>query len=141
MYRLKHFHLACGIIALIAFVLSGQYMAIFLNGLQDMADGPRLMYRSAHLYLLWASLVNLIVGARFPALKAGATRYVQIAASMMLLVVPVLILIGFATESHHLGIHRPFTICANYLVLVGVLLHLIASRDGTQPDASNKQSS
>jgi hypothetical protein len=129
MHQLKSIHIAAGIAGLVAFVLSGQYMAIFLNGLQDMADGPRLLYRSAHLYLMWASLLNLVIGLRFPPLRSGTVRIAQIVASFMLLAVPVLILIGFSIEARLPGVQRPYTNIANYLVLTGVLVHLITSRE------------
>ena len=128
MRSLKPLHLAAGIAGIVVFVLTGQYMAIFLNGLAGMPDGPRLLYRTSHLYLMWSSLVNLLVGFYFvPATTRGAS-IAQGASSIMLLLGLPLLLLGFALEPKMAGIDRPFCSWANYLGIAGVVVHAIASR-------------
>ena len=127
MQILKPIHLAVGAFGLIAFVLTGQYMAIFLHGLQDSADGPRLLYRSAHLYLMWSSLANLLVGAAFVVATSRGARIVQILSSVALLIGPALLLAGFFIESPVNNLRRPFSDIANYLALGGVILHVAST--------------
>ena len=128
MRSLKYLPVAFGIGGIVAFVLTGQYMAILLNGLNDMADGPRLLYRTSHLYLMWSSLLNLVVGFYFAAAATKSARSAQIISSVALLAGVPLLLIGFGLEARTNDLSRPFCGVANYLALGGAIVHVIASR-------------
>jgi hypothetical protein len=128
MQTLKSVHLLVGIFGIVVFVLTGQYMEIFLRGMIDMPDGPRLLYRTSHLYLMWSSLVNLLVGVYFVAANVKVSRLMQCFASGLLLAGPPLIIAGFFLESPANNLDRPFCGWANYFALAGVILHVFASR-------------
>lgn len=127
MNYLKTIHVAVGILGLIAFVLTGQYMAIFLGGLTGMADGPRLLYRTSHLYLMWSSLANLLVGCYFVVASRQGARVLQIISSIALLVGPPLMVTAFFMDTHLVELQRPFSGTANVLALGGVILNVIAN--------------
>ena len=55
---LRSLHLVAGILGLLLFVLQGQYMDHVHDHLAGMEDGPRMMFRSSHIYLLLASLLR-----------------------------------------------------------------------------------
>jgi hypothetical protein len=136
---LKPLHLIVGIAGIVVFVLTGQYMAIFLQGLGGLPDGPRLLYRTSHLYLMWSSLVNLLVGVYFVTATANSARIMQCIASTLLLAGPPLILTGFFLESPANNLLRPFCGWANYFALAGVLLHVVASRSAGARQQINPQ--
>ena len=69
---MKRFHLIFGGLVILIFILTGQYMDKFLQHLEGMADGPRMMYRTRHIYILLSGLLNLAVGAYF---SYRATRW------------------------------------------------------------------
>jgi MFS-type transporter involved in bile tolerance (Atg22 family) len=126
-----------GVAALVGFVLSGQYMDRVQGHLVGMADGPRLLYRSAHIYWLFAALLNLVLGAYLELAPAGWPRRVQQAASAVLLVVPGFFVAAFAAEPHLSGLARPWARPGIYLSLAAVTAHLMgrwgmlsASRQG-----------
>lgn len=121
-------HIAVGVVGLLAFAVTGQYMAIVLRGLADMPDGPRMLYRSAHLYLMWSSLLNLVVGVYFVTAASQGARTAQTIASAMLLAGPALFIAGFFIESPVNNFDRLYSGVANYLALAGALLHLATSR-------------
>lgn len=127
MKYLKTIHLAVGILGLVAFILTGQYMSIFLGGLADMADGPRLLYRTSHLYLMWSALANLLIGCYFVVSARQGIRTLQIISSIALLAGPPLMLTAFFTDAHLAELQRPYSGAANILALGGVLLHVIAN--------------
>jgi hypothetical protein len=52
---MRRFHLGVGLLGVIAFVGTGQYH----EHLRGMTDAQRLLFRSTHIYLLLASLLNL----------------------------------------------------------------------------------
>jgi len=128
MRALKHIHFAAGVIGIVVFVVTGQYMAILLRGLADMPDGPRLLYRTSHLYLMWASLVNLVVGFYFVTAVDSGARVAQSIASAALLAAPPLMLAGFFIESPTGSLDRLFCDWGNYLALAGTILHVVSSR-------------
>ena len=123
---MKRLHLVVGAIALVAFVLTGQYMDRAHAHLRGMPDAPRLLFRSAHIYLLFAALVNLLLGTY---LRPAASRYaraLQLAGSAALLATPVMFGAAFFVEPWLDGLVRPWARPAIYLSLAGVLAHVLA---------------
>ncbi len=57
----KWLHLLFGILGLVAFLFTGQFMDRRLDHLVGMPDGPRALYRSGHIYILFSALLNLLL--------------------------------------------------------------------------------
>lgn|GEM_PF-407389 len=127
MNRLRTFHLIVGVSGLIAFLLSGQYMHHFLGHLKDMSDGPRLLYRSAHIYLLFASLLNLLLSSYLIPVSRGRARYFQVAASLMLMLAPAFIGFSFFSESNVQELFRPVVRIGIYIAAAGCIMHAFVS--------------
>ena len=123
MNRLRIAHIVLGMVGLIAFVLTGQYMDQMLAHLRHMPDGPRLLYRSAHIYFLWSSLLNLVLGCHVRFSGRPALRWLQGGASLAVLAGPPLLLYSFFMESVFTNLARPHARLAIYLAFGGVLLH------------------
>ena len=56
-------HLILGAVFFALFLISGRYMGQVLPEFTGELDGTRMMYRASHVYLLYASLLNLLAGA------------------------------------------------------------------------------
>lgn len=125
--RLRHYHTAAGALALAAFVLSGQYMHWSLGHLRDMPDVPRLLYRSSHIYLLFAGLLNLALGLYLQMQAAPRARVVQAVGSVMLMASPVFFGWSFLAESQQPSIERQLLRLGIYLSFGGVVLHTVAA--------------
>ena len=125
--RLRVIHLVVGFAGLIAFVASGVYMAWVHAGLQGMPDGPRLFYRSAHIYLLWGALLNLLLGCYLARLERGVLRHVQSLGSLLILAGPFMLAASFFAERHNPELDRPVGQLAIFLALGGVALHAVAA--------------
>jgi hypothetical protein len=126
MNPMRRLHLAIGTLALIAFILTGQYMDRVHAHLVGMPDGPRLLYRSAHIYLLFAALLNLLLSGYLRLARQRSVRLVQQAASVALLVLPVLFAVAFFREPAMVGLERPWARAGIYLSLGAVLAHVLA---------------
>jgi hypothetical protein len=115
-------HLLVGALGLLLFILQGQYMARIL-GMDQLANGARMMYRSAHIYLMLSSLANICAGYFMtPGHNAG---YLQRLVSILLLACPALLIWSFFTESASAALDRPIATYALYLLFgSGVLLLL-----------------
>lgn len=123
---MKRVHLVIGVAGVIAFILTGQYMDRWLSHLSGMADLPRMLYRSAHIYLLLGSLLNLALGLHLVDKFPGWRRWVSRSGSVLIAAAPLLFLIAFAREPHRDDFHRPFARPAIYLTFLGVILHTIS---------------
>jgi len=98
--------------------------------LVGMPDGPRLLYRSAHIYLLFAALLNLLLGAYIAPVTGRALRAVQWAASAVLLAIPGLFSVAFFREPWLADLERPWARPAIYLSLAAVLVHVVVRYAG-----------
>jgi hypothetical protein len=124
---LGRLHLVAGLIGVAAFLVSGLYMDRSLAHLAGMEDAPRALYRSGHIYLLFASLLHLGIGAYLVPRQSLAGRMTQYVASLALLAALVLFAYGFAVETPLGLVERPMTRVGIELAFAGTLLHAVAS--------------
>jgi hypothetical protein len=87
---MKRFHLIFGLAVVIVFLLTGQYMEYVHN--RQLPDGTRVLYRSRHIYLLLAGLINLVIGTYFVPRAPSWRRTIQIAGSTLIGLAPGLLL-------------------------------------------------
>lgn len=120
--QLRQVHLATGALALAAFALTGQYMHWGLGHLKGLPDVTRLLYRSAHIYLMFSGLCNLLAGIYCPEIAKPWARRIRLAGSSLLLVSPALFLLSFFSEIP-LGVERPLLRLGILASFGGVLLH------------------
>jgi hypothetical protein len=127
---MKLFHQIFGLLILVAFLLTGQYMDLYHHHLREMPDGLRMLYRSRHIYILLTGLVHLGIGAYFIYQPALWRRVLQLLGSVLLSVSSILLLIAFFYEPTLLNLRTPVSHWAIYAVAVGTLLHLLSGAQG-----------
>ena len=119
----RSWHYYFGLAGLLVFILTGQYMARVLD-MPAMPDAQRLLYRSAHIYLLLLSVANVCAGY-FMARDAETSGLLQGLCSGLLLVSVPMMTLSFFVESTPDGIERPINLWTLYGVfLAGTLLAL-----------------
>lgn len=118
----RNSHLIVGGLGLVVFLLQGQYMARVL-GMDAMPDGPRMLYRSAHIYLMLACLANVTAG--YFMTPERESNLVQRLASVLLLVCPPLLIVSFFTESATATLERPIGTYTLYLLFGAAALLLL----------------
>ena len=126
---MKRAHLIFGTFILVAFLLTGQYMDKFHNHLADFPDGPRLLYRTRHIFILLAGLLNLGIGAYFTNRIQPWRRTMQVLGSLLIFTASVLFLIAFFYEPHLRNLHTPLSHWGTYTIATGSLLHVISAGD------------
>lgn len=115
-------HIVIGSIGIIVFMLTGHYMDSHLNHLQGMSDGPRMLYRSSHIYFLLSCIINLCIALSVQKKQS----YIRICISLIILIAPILLLIGFFIEPTLSNFDRPYTRPALYALFgAGILLVFI----------------
>jgi hypothetical protein len=130
---MKRFHLIFGLLVIVVFLLTGQYMDKFLQHLDGMPDGPRMLYRTRHIFILLSGLLNLGIGTYF---SYGVTRWrrvLQFLGSGLIVVATALFVVGFFTEPKLAGLATPWSHWGMYLIAYGTLLHFFSGLRNTQP--------
>jgi hypothetical protein len=90
-----------GVFWLVVFLGTGAYMRYFrVPPVDQLADVPRALYRSRHLYILGGALANLALSTF--EIRRGWDRVI----SGLVLVAPAFLLLSFVTDPEH-GIHAP----------------------------------
>jgi len=123
---MKRLHLLVGASVLFVFLLTGQYMDYLDVRSGVLGETARVMFRSRHIYLLLAGLVNLGVGSYFHERERGWRRSLQLLGSALVVVAPLLMLAAFFSEPGMPGLRRHFTLPAVVILSVGTLLHALS---------------
>ena len=112
----RRVHWITGIATLVVFLLSGAYMR-WIREVPQLDDVTRAVYRSRHLFILLAAVLNLAL-AMAPPVKQRAAQ----AVSALALASPVLFVAAFAVEPAQ-GIHgAPFSQIALYLLFAAAVI-------------------
>lgn len=124
---LRMAHLVVGGIAVVAFLITGQVMGRHEPPVAAMEWAERLLFRSRHIYLLCAGLVNIALGVRFALPQRALGRSAASAGSLLVLASAVLLFFAFFAEP--MAARPPGMISSFGLVALfgGVLLYALAS--------------
>lgn len=131
MKSLRSIHFFVGVAGVFMFLLTGQYMHFVYHHLHGMDAGPRMLFRSAHIYLLWSSLLNLLLGCYLVRTHEGRIKHAQTFASIAILMGPIILCLAFFYEPHMDRFSRPFARSAIYAAFVGSIVHGLISLRGT----------
>ncbi len=119
---LQRVHIIVGALGLVVFVLQGQYMDQAHDHLAGMPDATRMMYRSSHIYLLLASVLNVVLGIYRVDDTLPMKPLIRGLVSGVALLAPAALLLGFFLEPAMPDLARPFTRPALYAFFgVGVI--------------------
>lgn len=123
---MKRVHLIFGIFVVIAFLLTGQYMDRYYNHMSGVADAPRLLYRTRHIFILLAGLLNLGIAAYFTDRPQLWRRSLQVSGSGLIIVASLLFIAAFFYEPGLRDLHTPLTKWGAYAIVAGTLFHLLS---------------
>jgi hypothetical protein len=56
---MRRFHQIFGLLIILVFLLTGQYMDVYRNHMVGVEDGPRMLYRTRHIFILLTGLLHL----------------------------------------------------------------------------------
>ena len=132
---MKRFHLIFGLLFVVVFLLTGQYMDRVHHHLEGMPDGPRMLYRSRHIYILLSALLHLGIGAYFKYRHQPGRRVVQLLGSLLITIAPILFLIAFFREPWLTHLYGPISKNGVIIIAVGTLLHLLSGVNESEKSA------
>jgi hypothetical protein len=117
-------HMVIGLLATLAFVLTGQAIHHHHPPVLLVSAEVRLMLVSRHIYLLGAALVNLVLGMYLRERSGGWRLYLQRLGSSLIVMAPVLLLLAFCWEPEHGMAGRGWrSLLGLFSLFGGVVLH------------------
>lgn len=103
----------------------------------EMDDGARMMFRSRHIFILLAGLLNLGIGVYFTSWPERWRKRLQLAGSVLLIIAPLIMVGAFFYEPTLKGMPRTLTLPALVALIAGVFFHLLsAMRQGKDSTAA-----
>ena len=98
----------------------------FYNHMVGVPDGPRLLYRTRHIFILLSGLVNLGFGAYFSYRIERWRRAIQLLGSFFIFAAPVLYLCAFFYEPKLTNLYTPLSHWGTYLIFAGAILQVVS---------------
>ena len=123
---MKRVHLIFGILLFIAFAVTGKFMRVDFPDKDLIPQDLRLLMRSRHIYILFSSLIHLMLGVYVQIDKDKVVKPFQYAGSAILFVSSAVLLWAWWVETYQLQQFSNLSRQGIYAALAGVGLHLIA---------------
>lgn len=123
---MKRIHLIFGIFVVGVFLLTGQYMDKYHNHMVGVPDGVRMLYRTRHVFILLAGLLNLGIAAYFTLRSQLWRRILQLFGSGLIFISSFLFIVAFFYEPKLSDLHTPFSHWGTYIIVVGTVFHLLS---------------
>ncbi len=124
---MRRLHLLMGALGCVAFALTGQFMKWHFPEVYGANDAARMLYRSAHIYILLTGIAQLLLGIYWRSAPRGWRHLAQRVGSCLLLPTPALVTIAFGVEPGLENLSRPLTFATVVLSIAGTALHLVAT--------------
>lgn len=118
---LKKLHWYCGIILLLAFLLTDIYIHFYHDHMQGMDDVIRMQYRSIHIYILFSSLLHIMLGVFVRFSMFDLYRAIQFLGSILLFAASIFLVIGIFSETAALDLKNILINCGLYISLAGTV--------------------
>lgn len=124
---MRRIHLAVGILTVLVFLATGQLIRHHTPRMAELGDAARLLYRSRHIYILAAGLVNLMLGLYIEQKPDGWRTAVQRVGSALLVLSSALLMTAFAAEPPRgFRPEMPWSSAGLYALFAGAMLHVVS---------------
>jgi hypothetical protein len=117
---MRQVHRMVGLAAVAGFLLTGAWMRTHFPEAHHDDPGTRMMYRSAHVYLLLSGLVNLAIGLYWRDAPGRWRGRLQRAGSLLVAAAPAAFALGFFLEPAPEVLVRPWCLRGAKLMLAGM---------------------
>jgi len=124
---MRSVHLIIGLLFLVVFLLTGQFMEHHTPLMTSLPDGTRLLYRSRHIYILASAVANTLLGLYLTASNPGWRRLAQHSGSALFLLAPFLLTAAFMIEPGRKVDAAPGNAAYGLFALfLGTMVHLLS---------------
>jgi hypothetical protein len=124
--QLRAIHLGAGLAGVVVFLGTGIYMRMVFPDLYATDEALRYVYRANHVYVLFASLVNLVLGVRVAGGQVGWRAKLALAGSLLALASPAVLCLAFVLEAPEVSPDRVLTLLGVFAAALGVAAHVVS---------------
>lgn len=110
------------------FLASGLYMLTKFPGIDKSNEVIKYIYKANHIYLLMASLLNMILGGYLLPNDKKVDKIFQIIGSVLIISSTIALIFAFFHEPGNPAIGRPITGPAITMIFFGVIFHWLSRR-------------
>jgi hypothetical protein len=134
---MRRFHLILGLVVFIVFAVTGRFMRIDFPDKEIIPQELRILMRSRHIYIVFSSLMHLLLGLYVVPARKKLPRSIQYAGSAVLTASSFLLISGFVVETYRYATFSDISRFGIYAALAGTIFHLVgrasdAGRDGSR---------
>ena len=122
---LRKLHFAVGLVGIVAFLVTGLYMNAGFPELYGTNEVLRYLYRSNHVYILLASLINVALGVHLTPVPPGWRTTVLLVGSFLALAAPIVLCFAFFLEAPLATAERVWTLAGVAALAAGIALHVL----------------
>jgi len=124
--RLNLIHTVVGICTTLVFLGTGLLMRFHYTRVYESNHLVRMMFRSIHIYILLAGLLNISLGIYMSMSESPRKRATQLFGSICILSAPLLLIAAFFYEPVRESLERQMTLIGIVLLSIGTMSHLLA---------------
>ena len=118
------FHFLTGVITFLIFLLSGLYMRFTFTDILPGDDSVRFMYRANHVYILFGSLINVLIGTQLKISGKKVIRILQFSASILIIISQPVLISAFILDTYPANYGRVFTTLGVFSLFIGCCTHI-----------------
>lgn len=123
---MSYVHLIFGIALLVLFPITGRLMRLDFPDKDAIPPEFRILMRSRHIYLLFASLIHILLGLYLVPYQDRVRKSVQVFGSFLLILGATLLVWAFFYETYFIRHFSDVSRWGIYLSLAGTAFHLLA---------------
>src|SRR4030095_10408451 len=123
--KLNLIHTIVGIGTVLVLVVTALLMRSHYARVYESNHLVRMMFRSIHIYILLAGLLNIAFGIYLSVSDKPRRRLTQLFGSICILSAPFILIVAFFYEPVRESLERHITLLGIVLVLVGTMSHLL----------------
>lgn len=122
---MSYAHLIFGIILFVVFLVTGKFMRVDFPDKDIIPQDLRLLMRSRHIYILFSSLIHILLGLYLQMHQKFWRKSLQIFGSVLLFAASLLLIWAFIFETYTTKQFSDISRYGLYASLAGTIFHLL----------------
>lgn len=123
---MSYAHLIFGIVLFVAFLITGRFMRMDFPDKDIIPQEFRLLMRSRHIYILFSSLIHILLGLYLQMHETVWRKYLQLSGSLLLFSASFLLIWAFIFETYAAKHFTDVSRYGLYFSLAGTIFHLLS---------------
>lgn len=123
---MSYAHLIFGIILFVVFLVTGKFMRVDFPDKDIIPQDLRLLMRSRHIYILFSSLIHILLGLYLQTHEKLWRKSLQIFGSFLLFSASLLLIWAFIFETYTTKHFSEISRYGLYATLAGTIFHLLS---------------